>query len=312
MATLSQIFSPVWTYSSQGQGAIAEGISAIRQCIDIIIRTTKGSNPIAVEFGSDVYKYQDYPVNVAVPSIKKAITEAVGQWEPRVTITTIHHTIDGSNLIFEIGYTLVDGNITDSLSVIIGSDGITSNVSPRRLILQGYIPPNPSFYQYSLTVILNGSELLPAPPENGFGDALSMLSWARANYSTYADWYLTNDSIVGYIKPGYKTGSIAIELLVKSRFAGVIGVLPIGYRYAISITVDGQVYSEHIGLYTPNQLMLWASTVLGGIGKWQIESEGGAFGDDFSDDFNVTNQYLALYTDKANSVSIIIDIEVDA
>jgi len=308
LATLSDIKSPVWTYSITGGGAIAEGLAAIRQCIDIIIRTTPGSDPLRPHFGSDVYKYVDAPVDIAIPNVKKAILEAIALWEKRVTVTRIQHRVGGvgeeSRLYFEIGYRLTDQALNDLISVAIGNGGINTGTGTKRLILQGFFPVNPSNYQYQVTCILNGVEILPAPPADGFSDAASLYQWIKNNWLNYGQWYLNAESVVGYMNPTYKTGSLIIGLIAKRKFSGGIPVLAIGEKYAVTVTVDGDQYQNSADLLTADQVRQWAQDTLGGLGTWSLQTIPGSFNDDFSEDFDIYRQLLVVYTDQADEVTI--------
>ncbi|MDI3319998.1 GPW/gp25 family protein [Pinibacter soli] len=304
MATLQQIKSPVWTYSIGGGGAIAEGVAAIRQCIDVIIRTTKGTDPLRPEFGSDVYKYQDQPVDVAIPNIKKAILDAIATWEKRVSITSIDHEVKKENTQFFITYALVDENLSDTLLIDIGNENISTGVSINRLILQGLFPPNPSALQYQIQCSLDNSDLLPSPPAQGFADTYEMYLWVKENWSNYGQWYYTSSSIVGYINPQYSIGSISIKVLSKTKFLGGIPSLPVGYKYNVLINVDSTTYVNAIDLFTADQIKQWANDTLGNVGDWFIETNGGAFSDDFNEDFEIFQQLLVVYTDQAKSVVI--------
>ncbi len=309
MPTLSQIKSPVWSYSIAGSGTIAEGIAAIRQCIDIIIRTTKGTDPLRPLFGSDVYKYQDAPVNVAIPNIKKAILEAIEIWETRVTISKIIHRVDLGHVFFDIHYKLKDQNLTDALTVDLGNGSFTTDITKKPLILIGYLPPNPSNFQLQVSLILDDKIILPLPPEQGFADAFEMYQWIKTNWINYGTWYLNNDSIVGYIKPQYLTGSLTISILTKNRFQGGIPALPISYSYHVAITVDGVLYESTDNLFTPGQVRGWAEENLGSLGFWQIVTNPGAFNDDFNDDFEIFLQLLVIWTSQATTVVIEITTE---
>jgi phage baseplate assembly protein W len=307
MPTLSQIKSPVWTYSIVGSGTIAEGIAAIRQCIDIIIRTTKGTDPLRPLFGSDVYKYQDAPVNIAIPNIKKAILEAIEIWETRVSISRIVHRVDKTNtghLYFDIHYKLKDQNLTDALTVDIGNGSFTTEVTKNPLILIGYFPPNPSNFQLQVSLVLDDEIMLPLPPVDGFADGFEMYQWIKENWLNYGTWYLNADSIVGYMKPVYETGSLTITVLTKNRFQGGIPSLPISYSYHVAITVDGTLYESTENLFTPGQVRQWAEDNLGYLGFWQVVTNPGAFNDDYSDDFEIFLQLLVIYTSQATLVVI--------
>jgi len=308
LAKLADIKSPVWSYSISGGGAIAEGLAAIRQCIDIIIRTTPGTNPLRPEFGSNVYKYQDHPLDVAIPNVKKAIREAVALWEPRVVITSISHRIgnpgDQSHVYFDIGYKLTDQALNDLITVAIGNGGITTGVNPRALVLQGFFPPNPSGYQYEVQCILNGAEILPAPPVNGFADRNSLYQWVKQNWLNYGQWYMNAESVIGYMKPNYTTGSLSITLIEKNKFYGAIPGLLIGAHYSVAITVDGQEYQSSTALLSPDQVRQWAQDTLPELGTWTLEAADGSFNDDYNDDFATFTGLLVIYTDQAESVLI--------
>lgn len=310
MATKAQIKSAIWTYSIAGGGAISEGLTAIRQCIDIIIRTTKGTDPLRPEFGSEVYKWADRPANVAIPNIKKEILNAISTWEKRVTITNINHRIvtdtdtNGSRVIFEIGYKLNQDILTDSLTLIVGGGSVITGVSKKRLILQGLFPPNPSGFQYLISGLLDGANIVPLAPENGFADPYELYTWVKTNWLNYGQWYLTAEALVGYVNPQYGTGNLSISILTKNRFQGGIPRLQIGYKYAVSITVDGVEYTNEIDLFTPDQVRQWAQDNLGYLGLWQIVSNPGSFNDDFSEDFEIFLQLLVIYTAQATSVII--------
>lgn len=310
LATLDQIKSPVWSYGLSGGGAIAEGLAAIRQCIDIIIRTTPGSDPLRPTFGSDVYKYVDYPIDIGIPNIKKAILEAIATWEKRVVINYIRHSLVQSQLTLEIGYTLTDEALNDLITIVVGNGGVTTGTNPKRLILQGYFPPNPANFQYQVQCILNEAAILPAPPTNGFPTVLEMYQWIKDNWLNYGQWYMNADSIVGYMNPVYKTGSLAITILTKNRFQGGIPGLPIGYKYTVSIIVDGVSYVNDIDLFTPDQIRQWAQDNVGQLGLWQVVTNPGSFNDDFNDDFQIYLQVLVIYTSQAKSVLIEINTEV--
>lgn len=308
MAALNEILSPVWTLSIDGGGAIAEGIEAIRQCIDLIVRTTKGTDPLRPEFGSDVYKYQDQPLNVAIPNMKSAILEAIGIWEHRVSITDITHTIGiPGNIIFNISYTLADKSLADSISFLIGSGGIFNQTNKRHLILQGLFPPNPSAYQYQIFLVLNNDDVLPAPPANGFASPAELYTWVQNNWVNFGQWYLNGSSLVGYMNSDFTQGTISIGLLVANKYQALIPGLPIGQSYSVSVVVDGTTIAT-AGLLTPNQILQWAQNdeVLGLLGNWQIDVANDSFSEDFSDDFDVFQLFLSLFTEVPHTVTIII------
>lgn len=309
LATLNQIKSPVWSYSITGGGAIAEGLAAIRQSIDIIIRTTKGTDPLRPEFGSDVYKYHDHPTSKAIPLVKMAILNAIRTWEPRVIITSIKHRQETAHVFFHIGYKLTDGSLIDALTVDIGNGGITTDAVPKRLILQGLFPPNPLLYQYQISGSLNDQSMLPAPPISGFPDRNALFNWVAENWLNYGQWYLTGDAVVGYINPEFTKGSLTIALIALKMFSGGIPALPIGYKYVVSITQEGVNHTSTSELYTPEDVRQWAQDHITDLGDWQTATNPGSFSEDWNEDWEIYTSVLLIYTALAHNLTIAVTTE---
>lgn len=297
--------------SISGNGQVAEGIEAIRQCIDLIVRTTKGTDPLRPEFGSDVYKYQDLPVNLSIPRIKKALLDAISLWEPRVKISSIAGSLVGtSNLQFILTYTLVDDALTDSLTFLINNGGIYAGTGKQRLILRGYFPPNPNSFQYQISLLLDGGQILPASPETGFSTIQEMYTWVQTNWLNYAQWYLTANSIVGFINGGYSQGSLSVSLLAQTRYESLIPVAPIGFKYSLTVVLGVRIYTNTSDIFTPGQLLNYVQNdpVLSALGFWQVLTNDGSFNDDFMDDFDLYTQFLQVITGQAGVVVITIAV----
>jgi len=141
LAVLDNIKSKVWGISILGTGVIAEGLASLRQCISIILHTSLGTDPLRPLFGSRVYKYQDAPVNIAIPNIKASIIEALSIWEKRIKVVSVtHRTAATAHLEFEVTYLIVDENLIDS--IIFNPGGITGGGPVVNLTLQAIFPPN--------------------------------------------------------------------------------------------------------------------------------------------------------------------------
>ena len=89
MTTLNEITYVVCQLKLNTIGSVAEGVEDINQCIAIILTTPKGSVPHRPTFGSEIYKYVDYPVNKIVPNITREIIDAINLWETRVNIDSV-------------------------------------------------------------------------------------------------------------------------------------------------------------------------------------------------------------------------------
>jgi uncharacterized protein len=94
--TLADITSADWSLEldapgepGSGIGNVVQGVNDVNQCIQIILTTPKGSDPLRPTFGADVWRYIDVPINTATPAIVREVTEAITLWEPRVTVLSI-------------------------------------------------------------------------------------------------------------------------------------------------------------------------------------------------------------------------------
>ncbi len=61
--------SVFWQPALQAPGEIVRGLDDIRQAIQIILRTPRGSDPHRPEFGSNLHLYIDWPVDRAIPHV---------------------------------------------------------------------------------------------------------------------------------------------------------------------------------------------------------------------------------------------------
>jgi phage baseplate assembly protein W len=119
MTKIDDIKSVDWQPKLGEIGAVVENIGDINQCIRIILTTPKGSDPHRPEFGSDIYKYIDYPVNEAIPNIIREAIDAINTWEPRVEIKSIKAEIDVANVMLKIEWILKETDESQSIEVII-------------------------------------------------------------------------------------------------------------------------------------------------------------------------------------------------
>lgn len=120
MATkIQDIKATNWQLSTQIMGDVVEGINDIRQCLSIILTTTKGSDPLRPFFGSNIWQFIDTPVNTAVANISAEIIDCIGKWERRIVIKKLTYNIDGSRIDFELtGELLESGETTEILFFI--------------------------------------------------------------------------------------------------------------------------------------------------------------------------------------------------
>jgi len=322
LATLSNIKSKVWGISILGTGAIAEGISSLRQCISIILHTSLGTDPLRPLFGSRVYSYQDAPVNIAIPNIKASIIEALAIWEKRIKVQSVTHRIAAAgHLEFEITYLLVDENLIDS--IIFNPGGITGGGLPVDLLLQAIFPPNIYLTRNYINFSLNNSGVQPSPPAGGFATPLDTYNWCVTNWGNYGTWRLLTDRITLNLNPGHYTqASLGIFVLqggggVMLRFGALVppvGVFDTPYNIKFNPNAGGLLQSTPAALYSKEDVLNYARTNWASYGRWELEyvvNSLGEFSDDFNTDFfSLSDGYvLALYSNTVNS-STTLEVEL--
>lgn len=302
MATLNDIRSINWQIGIAGSGSIVEGMEDVRQCLDVILRTQKGTDALRPEFGSDIYQWIDKPVNAVIPNVKRAIISAVEIFEKRVEVVSVKHNIDSKNIQFFITYKLVDADIIEQLQLYMSGTGfITTPVIPGNLIIEADIPTNGSF-QLMLNFITNGNPALPEPPVFGFANATIMYAWIMANWGSYGTWYLLPGKLIGYLNNTISTAGLEITMSAMYRYSSPVPHLIPGKVYGLNFQPDSMVAGSVLSAgFTLNELLNYVITNLGSNGNWVIESYDGTGDFDYldfnNDDFNVRLFYqLVLYS----------------
>lgn len=107
MTTINDIRSVNWQVGLGGPGEVAENLADIRQCIGLIITTTKGTDPLRPEFGTNIYRLVDRPVNVAAPAIVQEILTGIQLWEPRVRVKSLVYTLQYERILFDLNLELL-------------------------------------------------------------------------------------------------------------------------------------------------------------------------------------------------------------
>lgn len=309
-----------WQLSTVGVGYIAEGLADIRQCIDILLRTAKGSDPLRPDFGCDIFQYADRPLTVAIPNIIRSIIEAIDIWETRVKLKDITYTISEDNpgqVYFYVTCTLNDEELIDLILLYYGGGLVlVDTTDTRSLTLFAYYPPNPANKRYRISLTLNGSAALPAIPASGFGTIQQMYNWVVANWGIYGRWQMAADRLILVANPNYTSGSLAISLTGVNRFFAVIPLLQLGEAFELSFNADSLPGSPAppASFATMGDMLQWVQDNWGSYGAWSIEANPATGGDfDLSDfdlsDFDTGSQaiyLLVLETETVNNAAIIV------
>ena len=118
MTTLNEITYVDWQYKLNKIGSVAEGVEDINQCIAIILLTQKGSDPLRPTFGSDIYKYIDYPINSAKANIIRETVDAITLWEVRVNFDSVSVEIDETQLKIKVQWSLKEDSSVSSATEV--------------------------------------------------------------------------------------------------------------------------------------------------------------------------------------------------
>lgn len=277
MVKVPEITTADWQLSLKGLGLVEEGLKDVKQCIDIILHTVKGSDPLRPEFGSDVFSHVGKPVPILIPLVKKAIVEAISLWEKRVEVITPikHEFVSPAQVVFNIGYRIVDDNLLDSIDLVYGigeegNDGSAGNP----LILVASIPQGLRLY---LSLILDGNNVLPEPPINGFGSVSDLFLWAIEHYYPQGQWYWLQQQgqIILYVNNGIaNTGNLSITSSVNVLSAFIPEMGDNQYYSAIFQHIGNFVLPEFPTYYAENieQLLLWAQENWSDYGTWSVSN----------------------------------------
>jgi phage baseplate assembly protein W len=308
VAQLADLKSNTWVFSVTGVGVVAEGLAAIKQSIEIVLKSTKGTDPLRPLFGSEIYSFIDKPVNVAIPNIKRCMIEAVEMWEPRVKILSIEHKTNIERIEFNINYILVDEGLIDALTLSLEGSKLLAIGAQGTLIVQGVIPPNPKAKRLSIDFVVNGNSINPVNPVDGFSDVASLFNFCSSNWSSYGRWALTTDRVLLYMNAnGMASVALTISLNTSNVYRWPIPVANVTQEYALHFTVEGidEVRSPR-RIDTRGEMLSWVQAVWSKYGEWSLTIESGlsylilisdivqqAFLDielveagDFSEDFN--------------------------
>jgi phage baseplate assembly protein W len=113
-----QIPTQDWAMSISKEGEVVTDLDDIAQCILLITNTRRGSNALRPEFGTEIWRWIDKPINIAIPNIKREILQAVRLYEKRASITSITHELtDVAHLTFSIEFKFASTGQTQTTDI---------------------------------------------------------------------------------------------------------------------------------------------------------------------------------------------------
>lgn len=75
---------------NRSNGAPLSGIAHLQQSITDILTTPLGSRRMRPEYGSELPRYVDLPINRGwISAVQAEAARAIGRWEPRLKLTTV-------------------------------------------------------------------------------------------------------------------------------------------------------------------------------------------------------------------------------
>lgn len=109
-----------WQVYINDPSVTVEGAEDIAQCVYVILNTIQGSDPLRPDFGSEIYKYLDKPINDYIPYMILAATRAIEKWEKRIKLTKcVMETtgMDSKRLVIEAEMTSSAAEITVKVNI---------------------------------------------------------------------------------------------------------------------------------------------------------------------------------------------------
>lgn len=103
-STLPNINTTDWSLSTGAADELVVGIDDIAQCIDLILRTQPGTDPLRPKFGTRYIDHIDTPINIAAPRMVNEIVNAIELWEPRVVIREVKWSVVEAQVIYQVDW----------------------------------------------------------------------------------------------------------------------------------------------------------------------------------------------------------------
>ncbi len=72
-----------------GGAGVVQAYDDLRQCVRIILSTPLGADPLRPDFGSNIARYLDWPLERARPHVVREVVQALRRWEPRARVTGV-------------------------------------------------------------------------------------------------------------------------------------------------------------------------------------------------------------------------------
>lgn len=116
MTLLTEITARNWQPALGTEGIVTDR-DDISQAVRIILNTPRGADPHRPDFGSDLWKYLDYPAHRAIPHVIRESVEAILRWEPRVQLKSLAATWDITGQLRLVGTWQIPSGIIQEFEI---------------------------------------------------------------------------------------------------------------------------------------------------------------------------------------------------
>lgn len=128
-----------------------------------------------------------------------------------------------------------------------------------------------------ISLVLDGSQVLPEIPAGGFVNLTELYNWLQANWYIYGRWFMTADKIVLYLNAGLAAkGTLSVSATSKYVFTAAIPQKELEAFYYVAFSKDGvdvlPAFPEDIA-GTMEDIIVWANQNWQEVGQWHIEKD---------------------------------------
>ncbi|MBG6241327.1 MAG: baseplate protein [Candidatus Symbiopectobacterium sp. Dall1.0] len=94
--------SVYWQPALNRPGERVSGLADIAQSMRIILGTPCGADLHRPDFGSNLYRYLDMPIEQAIPHVVRETVDALRRWEPRMQLLEVKPRAEAEHLWLRI------------------------------------------------------------------------------------------------------------------------------------------------------------------------------------------------------------------
>lgn len=270
----AEIHTENWQMDVKTPDNVVLGNDDIRQCIDVILTTRKGEDPLRPHFGCDLWKWIDAPVNSAIPNMKKSMLDSLSEYEKRIKIIGIKsEIIDLSRVLFYIDYKAEAGGDINTFSFEIGG---SAGEQPKPILALSAKYEDGAF-RYQIVMQLNGEDANPAPPASGFASISDLMNWVNDNWYIFGTWHhiSSQNTVVAYIKGDVATSGNLNIVSSKNTLSSVIPTISNDERYMIILKdSNGRISPwDDDNIASIGGILMYVQSNYGHLGEWSIDGQ---------------------------------------